>query len=74
MVKAGFGLQLELDNNGENMNSILVTILVGVLKRLVSEQVVVGVLVGLGDYLVPRTSTKLDDEIWSPVRKALKGE
>lgn len=43
MVKAGFGLQLELDNNGENMNSILVTILVGVLKRLVSEQVVIGI-------------------------------
>lgn len=56
------------------MSSILVSILLSVLQRLVSEKVVIGVLVGLGDWLVPKTTNKLDDEIWAPVREALSGE
>lgn len=56
------------------MSSILVSILLSVLQRLVSEKVVIGVLVGLGDWLVPKTTNELDDKIWAPVREALGGE
>lgn len=56
------------------MSGILVALIKGVLVRIVSEKVILEVLVGLGDWAVPRTTNKLDDEIWSPVRKALGAE
>lgn len=53
------------------MSGIVVALIKGILVRLVSEKVLLEVLVGLGDWAVPRTTNKLDDEIWAPVRKAL---
>ena len=53
------------------MLGIAVALIKGILVRLVSEKVILDVLVGLGDWAVPRTTNKLDDEIWAPVRKAL---
>jgi hypothetical protein len=53
---------------------MLSALLKAVLVRLVSEKVLLEVLLGLGDWAVPRTTNKLDDEIWAPVRKALGAE
>lgn len=53
---------------------MLVTLLKGILIRLVSEKVICGLLVELGDYLVPRTDNRLDDAVWKPVREALGAE
>lgn len=53
---------------------MLVSLLKGILIRLVSEKIVLELMVHLGDWAVPRTTNQLDDAIWSPVRKALGAE
>tara|TARA_R100000655_G_scaffold43575_2_gene79979 strand:+ start:7729 stop:7914 length:186 start_codon:yes stop_codon:yes gene_type:complete len=55
-------------NAGDNMNIIISKMLTGVL----SEKVLVAVLLKVGDFLVAKSSNKLDDEVWAEVRKALK--
>lgn len=49
------------------------TILFGVLiKSLLTERVVIGLMVKLGDWVVKKTTNDLDDEAWIPVKEALK--
>jgi|TARA_Y100001951_G_C11172659_1_gene201195 hypothetical protein len=50
------------------MNIIISKMLTGVL----SEKVLIAVLLKVGDFLVAKSSNKLDDEVWAEVRKALK--
>ncbi len=50
------------------MNIILSKVLTGVL----SEKVLIAVLLRIGDFLVAKSSNKLDDEVWAEVRSALK--
>jgi len=42
-----------------------------ILKKLLSEKILTIILVKLGDYLVSKSSNKLDDAIWGEVKKAL---
>lgn len=43
-----------------------------ILKKLVSEKILTIILIKLGDYLVTKSSNKLDDAVWSEVKKALE--
>ena len=43
-----------------------------VLRSLVTEKVLIAILAKLGDYLVAKSSNKLDDTLWAEVKKALK--
>ena len=45
-------------------------ILSAVIKKLLSEKILIAILLNLGDYLVRRSSNDLDDKIWAEVRKA----
>jgi len=49
------------------------TIIIGMLKKLFSEDVIKGIVVALGDYLVEKSTNKLDDKLWSKVKKTLNG-
>ena len=43
-----------------------------ILKKLVSEKVLTISLIKLGDFLVSKSSNKLDDAVWGEVKKALE--
>ena len=45
--------------------------LVTILKSMCSEEVIKAVVIALGDYLVARSSNKLDDTLWDKVKKSL---
>jgi hypothetical protein len=47
------------------------TILIKILKSLFSEDVIKAIVVALGDYLVTKSSNKLDDTLWSKVKETL---
>jgi hypothetical protein len=49
------------------------TIIIGMLKKLFNEDVIKSIVVALGDYLVEKSSNKLDDKLWSKVKKTLNG-
>lgn len=50
-----------------------VTVLIGVLiKLLLSERVVIGLMIRMGDWIVKRTTNTLDDEAWVPIREELQ--
>lgn len=49
----------------------LFAILAGLAKALLTEAVLKKLIVALGDYLIPKSSNRLDDELWKPVRDAL---
>ena len=51
------------------MNVIISKILTGML----SEKVLIAILLRVGDFLVKKSTNKLDDEVWMEVKKALKG-
>jgi hypothetical protein len=51
------------------MNVIISKVLTGML----SEKVLIAILLRVGDFLVKKSSNKLDDEVWMEVKKALKG-
>ena len=59
---------LRKNPKGDKMNIIISKLLTGVL----SEKVLIAVLLKVGDFLVAKSSNKLDDEVWAEVRKALK--
>jgi|TARA_R100000353_G_scaffold162357_1_gene122547 hypothetical protein len=59
---------LRKNPKGDKMNIIISKVLTGVL----SEKVLIAVLLKVGDFLVAKSSNKLDDEVWAEVRKALK--
>jgi len=42
-----------------------------ILKKLVSEETLIGILLVVGDYLVEISSNKLDNKVWNQVKKAL---
>ena len=46
-------------------------IVIKILKSMLSEDVIKSVVVALGDYLVAKSSNKLDDKLWGEVKKAL---
>ncbi|BAQ85270.1 hypothetical protein [uncultured Mediterranean phage uvMED] len=50
------------------MNVIISKILTGML----SEKVLIAILLRVGDFLVKKSTNKLDDEVWIEVKKALK--
>ena len=43
-----------------------------ILKKLVSEKILTIILVKLGDYLVTKSSNKLDDAVWGEVKNVLQ--
>ena len=47
-------------------------ILANILKKLVSEETLVGVLLVVGDYLVELSSNELDNKVWDKVKKSLE--
>tara|TARA_R100000655_G_scaffold47854_2_gene85103 strand:+ start:496 stop:684 length:189 start_codon:yes stop_codon:yes gene_type:complete len=59
---------LRKNPKGDKMNIIISKVLTGVL----SEKVLIAVVLKVGDFLVAKSSNKLDDEVWAEVRKALK--
>ena len=59
---------LRKNPKGDKMNIIISKMLTGVL----SEKVLIAVLLKVGDFLVAKSSNKLDDEVWAEVRKAFK--
>jgi hypothetical protein len=59
---------LRKNPKGDKMNIIISKLLTGVL----SEKVLIAVLLKVGDFLVAKSSNKLDDEVWAEVRKAFK--
>tara|TARA_R100000734_G_C3318672_1_gene113099 strand:- start:700 stop:852 length:153 start_codon:yes stop_codon:yes gene_type:complete len=48
------------------------SMIVGMLKSLVSEDLLKAIVVALGDYLVTKSSNKLDDALWSKVKNRLQ--
>ena len=44
------------------------SMIVSVLKSLVSEDVLKAIVIALGDYLVAKSSNKLDDKLWDKVK------
>tara|TARA_Y100000356_G_C11068936_1_gene187911 strand:+ start:247 stop:408 length:162 start_codon:yes stop_codon:yes gene_type:complete len=42
-----------------------------VATKLLSEKVLIAIVLKVGDWLVQRSSNKLDDKIWAEVNKAL---
>ena len=44
------------------------SIIVNVLKSLVSEDVLKAIVVALGDYLVAKSSNQLDDKLWAKIK------
>tara|TARA_E500000318_G_C3530936_1_gene200483 strand:+ start:719 stop:871 length:153 start_codon:yes stop_codon:yes gene_type:complete len=45
--------------------------IIGILKSMFSEDMIKSVVVALGDYLVSKSSNKLDDKLWAQVKKRL---
>ena len=48
------------------------SMIVGMLKSLISEDLLKAIVLALGDHLVSKSSNKLDDALWSKVRNRLK--
>ena len=46
-------------------------IIISILKSMLSEDVIKSVVMALGDYLVAKSSNKLDDKLWDKVKIAL---
>mgnify|MGYP003135704529 FL=1 len=46
-------------------------IIISVLKGIFSEEMIKSVVVALGDYLVSKSSNKLDDKLWAQVKNRL---
>ena len=44
----------------------------GLLKKVVSEETLVSILLVVGDYLVELSSNDLDNKVWDKVKKALE--
>ena len=44
---------------------------ISVLKSLFSEEMIKSVVMALGDYLVSKSSNKLDDKLWAQVKNRL---
>tara|TARA_B100000029_G_C16711864_1_gene643558 strand:+ start:151 stop:309 length:159 start_codon:yes stop_codon:yes gene_type:complete len=42
------------------------------LKKIVSEETLVSILLVVGDYLVELSSNKLDNKVWAKVKQALE--
>tara|TARA_R100000458_G_C8104842_1_gene130061 strand:- start:312 stop:470 length:159 start_codon:yes stop_codon:yes gene_type:complete len=47
-------------------------IISNILKKLVSEETLIGILLVVGDYLVELSSNKLDNKVWDKVKKSLE--
>jgi len=46
-------------------------IIISMLKSIFSEEMIKSVVVALGDYLVSKSSNKLDDKLWAQVKNRL---
>jgi len=46
-------------------------LLISMLKSMFSEEVLKAVVIALGDYLVAKSTNKLDDTLWSKVKDKL---
>tara|TARA_R100000773_G_C4192413_1_gene97837 strand:+ start:666 stop:818 length:153 start_codon:yes stop_codon:yes gene_type:complete len=46
-------------------------IVISMLKSIFSEEMIKSVVVALGDYLVSKSSNKLDDKLWAQVKNRL---
>ena len=46
-------------------------IIISVLRSIFSEEMIKSVVVALGDYLVSKSSNKLDDKLWAQVKNRL---
>jgi len=53
------------------MGKVLAAVGSFIIARIFTDKVIIAILIKLGDYLVKKTTNKLDDEVWSEVRKAL---
>ena len=45
--------------------------IISILKSLFSEEMIKSVVMALGDYLVSKSSNKLDDKLWAQVKNRL---
>ena len=43
-----------------------------ILKKLVSEETLIGILLVVGDYVVELSSNELDNKVWDKVKKQLE--
>ena len=48
------------------------SMIVSILKSLVSEDVLKAIVIALGDYLVAKSSNELDDKLWAKVKNKLE--
>ena len=46
-------------------------IIISILKSIFSEEMIKSVVVALGDYLVSKSSNKLDDKLWAQGKNRL---
>jgi hypothetical protein len=47
------------------------SMIVGILKSFLSEDIIKAIVVALGDYLVAKSSNQLDDKLWAKVKEKL---
>ena len=47
------------------------SLLINTLKSLFSEDMIKAIVIALGDYLVAKSSNKLDDKLWDKVKAVL---
>ena len=47
------------------------SLLINALKSLFSEDMIKAIVIALGDYLVAKSSNKLDDKLWDKVKAVL---
>ena len=55
------------------MGKVLTSVVSIIVSKLLTEKVIIGILLKVGDYLTKKTSNDLDDKVWAEVHKALDG-
>lgn len=56
------------------MGGVLSRVGMRILTAVLTEKVLIAILIALGDYLVNKSSNRLDDQVWAKVREALRPE
>jgi len=58
--------------NKRRRNKKMGKVVANILKKLVSEETLIGILLVVGDYVVELSSNELDNKVWDKVKKQLE--
>ena len=58
--------------NKRRRNKKMGKVVANILKKLVSEETLIGILLVVGDYVVELSSNELDNKVWNKVKKQLE--